>query len=530
MSSGAEKNNHPDRGRPAPAPAENGPAPLHGAALLMITIATALSTFMEVLDITIANVSIPTISGALGVSTNQGTWIISAYSVAAAIAVPLTGWLAKRVGEVKLFTMSVLAFTVMSALAAFSWSLPMLVFFRLLQGLVSGPMVPLSQTLLVRNYPPEKRGAAMGIWAMTIIIAPICGPILGGYISDNFHWSWIFLINIPIGLFGAIATWMLMHKRDSATAKLPLDYVGLTLMVVGIGSLQLMLEIGKDYDWFNSAFIVTLAVMAVVCLTFFVAWVWTSGAPIVDLHLFQDVNFRFGVILLSVGFMTYFGSVVVFPLWLQTVMGYTATQSGLATAPVGVFMLLLSPIIGKNIAKLNLRWLATFAFLIMGGVNIWNSLFSLDVDFWQIINPRLVQGLGMACFFMPVQTIMLSNITPDHMAAASGLSNFLRTLGGAMGTAISVTTWEHLAIGHHARLMENVTTYSPTSNSYLDTLRAGGLSLQQAYAVVERTVTAQSYMLATNEFFVYCGVAFFILIGFVWFTKPTKGVAVEMGH
>jgi len=261
--------------------------PLRGPALILLVIATALSSFMEILDITVANVSIPTISGALGVSSNQGTWIISAYSVAAAIAVPLTGWLARCIGEVKLFCVSVLLFTLMSALAAFSFNLPMLVACRLLQGLVSGPMVPLSQTLMVRNFPPEKRGAAMGLWAMTVIVAPITGPLLDGYISDNLHWSWIFLINIPIGLFGGITVWTFMRKREAPIAKAPLDVVGLVLMVVGIGSLQLMLEIGKDYDWFASSFIIGLAITAVVTLTFFIAWGLTSHHPIVDLQLFN---------------------------------------------------------------------------------------------------------------------------------------------------------------------------------------------------------------------------------------------------
>jgi DHA2 family multidrug resistance protein len=510
-----------------PAPALT---PLKGPALILLTIAAALSTFMEILDITIANVSIPTIAGSLGVSTSQGTWIISAYSVAAAIAVPLTGWMAHRVGEVKLFVTSVLAFTLMSALAAFSVNLPMLIILRLLQGLVSGPMVPLSQTLLVRNFPPDKRGAALGLWAMTVILAPICGPLLGGYISDNFHWSWIFLINIPIGLFGGITIWTLMRKRDSATVKVPLDVVGLLLMVVGIGSLQLMLEIGKDYDWFASSFITALGIIAIVSLTFFIAWMLTSKQPIVDLHLFRDRNFRYGVILLSVGFMTYFGSVVIFPLWLQVVMGYTAAQAGVAMAPVGIFTLILSPIIGRNIAKLNLRLLATFAFTVMGAVSLWNGFMSLDVDFWTIVNPRLVQGIGMACFFLPVQSLMLSNITPDRMATASGLSNFLRTFGAAMGTAISVTMWEHLASSNHVRLTENVSRYSMASNEYFATLQSTGMSSEQAYAVVEHSINTQSYMLATNEFFIYCALAFFALTGLVWLIKPKKLASAPVAH
>jgi DHA2 family multidrug resistance protein len=512
------------------APAGDALAPLSKGALLLLTIAAALSSFMEILDITIANVSIPTIAGSLGVSTSQGTWIISAYSVAAAIAVPLTGWLSRRLGEIRLFVISVLLFTLMSTLAALSQNIETLVFFRLMQGFVSGPMVPLSQTLLVRNFPLEKRGTALGLWAMTIILAPICGPLLGGYISNHFHWSWIFLINIPIGLFCAAAIWGLMRKRETPIVKVPLDTVGLILMVVGVGCLQLMLEIGKDNDWFASPFITALGLIAIVSLSFFIAWVWTAEHPVVDLHLFRDVNFRFGVILLSVGYMTFFGSVVILPIWLQTVMGYTSQEAGLAISPIGIFMLILAPIIGKNAAKLNLRLLATFAFLIMGGVSFWNSFFSLDVTFWDIVSPRLVFGIGMACFFIPVQTLMLSNIEADHMAAATGLSNFLRTLGAAMGTAISVTLWEHFASKHHADLAENVTLYSTATKSYLATLQGAGLSLEQAYAVVERTINAQAYMLATNEFFMVSAVAFFALTGLVWFTKPGKITGAPAGH
>ncbi|MES1981899.1 MAG: DHA2 family efflux MFS transporter permease subunit [Pseudomonadota bacterium] len=512
----------------APAPPA-APAPLRGLALLLLTIAASLSTFMEILDITIANVSVPTISGALGISSNQGTWIISAYSVAAAIAMPLTGWLARRMGEARLFVFSVLAFTLMSTLAAFSQNITMLVIFRLLQGFVSGPMVPLSQTLLVRSYPPEKRGAAMGMWAMTVIVAPICGPLLGGYISDNFHWSWIFLINIPIGLFGGITIWVLMRGRDSAVVRVPLDWIGLIFMVIGIGCLQLMLEIGNDNDWFASPLIATLGIVALIALTFFIAWGLLSPHPIVNLLLFRDVNFRYGVILLSVGFMTYFSSVVVFPLWLQSVMGYTATQAGMATAPIGIFTLLLSPVIGRNIARLNLRVLATCAFAIMGAVSLWNSFMTLDVGFWNVVNPRLLQGIGMACFFLPVQALMLSNITPDNMANASGLSNFLRTLGAAIGTAVSVTAWEHLASSSRAQLVENINPYNSASTAYLEQLQNAGLSGEQTYAAVEHQLFLQSYMVATDEFFLYSAMAFFLLIGVVWLTRPGKAGGMP-GH
>lgn len=497
-------------------------SPLSFPELMLLTIAAGLATFMEILDITIANVSIPTISGSLGVSPNQGTWIISAYSVAAAIAIPLTGWLARRVGEVKLFVASVFAFTLISTLAAFSTNLPMLVSLRLLQGFVSGPMVPLSQTLLVRNFPPEKRGTALGLWAMTIILAPVCGPLLGGYISDNYHWSWIFLINIPVGIFCVTAIAMLMRGRETPIIKVPLDTVGLALMVVGIGALQLMIETGKEYDWFESSYIIALAVISVVALTFFIAWVWLSPQPIVDLRLFKDTNFRYGVIVLALGYMTFFGSVVVVPLWLQTVMGYTPFRAGLAIAPLGLFMLVLSPIIGKNVAKLNLRFLATIAFTVMGAVSFWNSFFSLDIDFFQIIYPRFIQGLGMACFFIPLQNLTLSNIPLDRMASATSLSNFFRTLAAAVGTAVSVTMWERLASHHRARLVDNISEYSNARMVYSEFLARTGLDQIQSNAVVERVINAHSSMLATNQFFMYSAAAFFSLTILVWFIKPVK--------
>jgi DHA2 family multidrug resistance protein len=496
--------------------------PLASSQLILLAVAAGLATFMEILDITIANVSIPTISGSLGVSPNQGTWIISAYAIAAAIAIPLTGWLARRIGENRLFASSVLAFTVISALAALSTNLATLVALRLLQGFVSGPMVPLSQTILVRNFAPEKRGTALAFWAMMAVLAPVCGPLLGGYISDNFHWGWIFLINIPIGTFCVATIATLMRGRETPTVKSPLDIVGLAFMVTGIGALQLMIETGKDHDWFESSYIAALAVIAVVTLTFFVAWAWLSSQPIVDLRLFKDINFRYGVILLALGYMVFFGSVVVVPLWLQSVMGYTPFRAGLAIAPLGLFPVVLSPVIGMNVARLNLRLLVTIAFTVMGSVSLWNSFFSLDIDFSQIIYPRLLQGLGMSCFFIPLQNLALSNIQPDRMASATSLLNFFRTLAAAMGTAISVTMWERLVTRHRAWLVENISEYSNAKAAYSEFLLRTGMDPHQSDAVVELVVNAHSSMLATNQFFRYSAVAFFTLTLLVWFIKPVR--------
>ncbi|MDE1181357.1 DHA2 family efflux MFS transporter permease subunit [Paraburkholderia sp.] len=514
---------------PSPAPAA-GPAPLSGGALALLTVGLALGTFMEVLDTSIANVAVPTISGSLGVATTQGTWVISSYSVASAIAVPLTGWLARRVGEVKLFTVSVLLFTIASAMCGLAHNFESLIGFRLLQGLVSGPMVPLSQTILMRSYPPEKRGLALGLWAMTVIAAPIFGPVMGGWITDNYTWPWIFYINLPVGLFSAACAFLLLRGRETKTMKVPIDAIGLTLLVVGVACLQMVLDLGKDRDWFNSSFIVALAIISVISIAFLLVWELTDAQPIVDLTLFKDRNFALGVLIISFGFMAFFGSVVIFPLWLQTVMGYTAGAAGLATAPVGLLALVLSPMIGKNMHRLNLRMVASFAFIVFAGVSFWNSTFTLDVAFNQVIWPRLVQGIGVACFFVPMTTITLSSVSDERLASASGLSNFFRTLSGAIGTAVSSTFWENDAIYHHAVLAESVSAYSANTSAYRDAMAQIGYVGQQATVKLNSVVTDQGFMLATNDFFRVSCVAFLVLAVVVWITKPRKGAGPSMGH
>ncbi|WP_321796564.1 DHA2 family efflux MFS transporter permease subunit [Caballeronia sp. J97] len=512
---------------PAAPPA---PMPLKGGILALLTMGLALGTFMEVLDTSIANVAVPTISGSLGVATSEGTWVISSYSVASAIAVPLTGWLARRVGEVRLFTISVLLFSVASALCGLAHNFESLIAFRLLQGLVSGPMVPLSQTILMRSYPPEKRGLALGLWAMTVIVAPIFGPVMGGYITDNYTWPWIFYINVPIGVFSAAIAYFLLRGHETKTTQQRIDGVGLTLLVIGVASLQMMLDLGKDRDWFSSNFIVTLAIVSAVSLAFMFAWELTEKEPVIDLSLFRDRNFAMGVMITSLGFLAFFGSVVVLPLWLQTVLGYTPWLAGLATAPVGILALVLSPIIGQNMHRLNLRVVASFAFITFAFVSHWNSTFTLDTPFHQIIYPRLIQGIGVACFFVPMTTITLSSVSDERLAGAAGLSNFLRTLSGAIGTAVSTTFWENDMIRHHARLTESVTPYSAGTSAYSDLLSGLGLSGQALTAQLDRVVSAQAYMMSTNDFFRISFYAFLVLAAMVWLTRPKKGASASMGH
>jgi DHA2 family multidrug resistance protein len=512
--------------------AQTTPEPQYfsGLPLIILSIAMAVATFMEVLDTAIANVSVPTIAGNLATSANQGTWVVSSYGLAAAIAVPLTGWIANRFGQVRVFVVSIILFTLTSALCGLANSLPMLVSFRFLQGLVSGPMVPLSQTLLLSCYPPSRRGIAMALWAMTVVVAPIFGPLLGGYITDNLTWPWIFYINVPIGLVAAYITYKFLSKRETATQKLPIDVIGIILLVLGVGSLQLMLDNGNDLDWFNSHIIMGLAATAIMALTFFVAWELTDKHPIVDLTLLKHPNFRYGVIALSLGYMAFFGMNVMFPLWLQTVMNYTPTWAGIATAPVGIFALLFSPVIGKNINRLNLRMVASVSFIIFGTTAYWFSTFNLDTSLSHLIPPRLIQGFAIACFFIPINTIILSRITPEKMAEASGLANFFRTLSGSFGTALVVLILDHRSKEHQVRLGEYITPTSQTFIEYMDKLRLAGFSTETAYVQVQNMLIQQSLMMATSEVFWLCSILFAGLIGVIWLTKPPFGAGGGGGH
>jgi DHA2 family multidrug resistance protein len=498
--------------------------------LALLTVGLALGTFMEVLDTSIANVAVPTIAGNLGVSANQGTWVISSYSVAAAFAVPLTGWLARRYGENRLFVTSLIGFTLASMLCGLAPNMSTLVAFRLLQGLISGPMVPLSQTILLRSYPVQKRGMAMAFWSMTVVVAPILGPLLGGWITDNYHWSWIFYINMPVGIISALIAYTLLKGRETSIARMPIDRIGLALLVFGIGSLQMMLDLGNDRDWFSSHLILTLGICAVLGLVFLVIWEWGEEHPIVDLRLFKQRNFALGVLMLGIGYMAFFSTVVIFPLWLQQVMGYTSALAGLATAPSGLLALVFSPIIGKNIRRWDARAVISIGFIVFAIVSFWSGTFTLDSTFAQVVAPRVMQGIGIACFFVPINTLALSGVEEHRLASASGLSNFVRTLSGAIGTSVSVTLWDHRATFHHARLSETVMQNAPVTQDYLSKLQNLGLSTDQAHAQIERLITSQAYMMAANDFYNLCGAVFILMIGLVWMTRPKPGAAPVSGH
>ncbi|HEY4083118.1 MAG TPA: DHA2 family efflux MFS transporter permease subunit [Burkholderiaceae bacterium] len=503
---------------PNAAPA--APEPLKGSALVLGTIALSLATFMNVLDSSIANVSLPAIAGDLGVSPVQGTWVITSFGVANAISVPLTGWLTQRFGAVRLFTGSVLAFVIASWLCGFAHSLETLVLFRALQGFVAGPMIPLSQTLLLASYPKAKAGTALALWAMTTLVAPVVGPLLGGWITDDFTWPWIFYINVPVGLFAAFLSWSIYHKRETMTRKLPIDGIGLALLVMWVGSLQLMLDKGKELDWFHSNVIVVLAIVAVVALLFFIVWELTDDHPVVDLRLFKGRNFAFGVIALSIAYGLFFGNVVILPLWLQQWMGYTATDAGWALAPVGILAIILSPIVGKNVTKFDPRLMASFAFIVFAVVLWMRSAFTTDTGLATIMIPTIIQGAAMACFFIPLTTIVLAGIPPERIPAAAGLSNFVRITAGAMGTSIATTIWENRAVLHHAHLVEaRAVLGDPIATQAVNQLGSIGLNQTQAAGFLNRLIDQQAFTRAADDIFLGSAIVFILLISTIWLTR-----------
>ena len=511
----------------APASDYIQPPPLTGSARLWGTLALSAATFMNVLDTSIANVSLPAISGDLGVSSTQGTWVITSFAVANAIAVPLTGWLTQRFGQVRLFMASVLLFIISSWLCGLAPNMTTLIAFRALQGFVAGPMIPLSQTLLLSSYPKAKAGLAMAMWSMTTLVAPVMGPLLGGWITDNISWPWIFYINIPVGLLAAGITWGIYRKRESTTRKVPIDAIGLGLLVLWVGSMQLMLDKGKELDWFHSPEIVAMAVVAVVGFAFFLIWELTDKHPVVDLSLFKRRNFWSGALATAVAYGLFFGNVVILPLWLQQYMGYTATQAGMIMAPVGLLAIVFSPIVGLTVAKIDPRRYATFSFLVFALVLWMRSNFNTQADFWTIMIPTVIQGVAMAFFFIPLVTITLSGLAPDRIAAASGLSNFARITAGAMGTSIATTVWENRAALHHAQLVESVNQGNAAASSAMAGLAGSGFSTEQVLGQLNRIVDQQSFMLAANDVFYASAVLFLLLIPFVWLAKPTRAAGAS---
>ncbi|NKJ22469.1 DHA2 family efflux MFS transporter permease subunit [Dyella sp. SG609] len=500
--------------------------------MALTTVGLSLATFMQVLDTTIANVSLPTIAGNLGVSVNQSTWVITSFAVSMAISLPLTGFLTRRFGEVKMFIWSTLLFSLASFLCGIAQSMGMLILFRAIQGAVAGPMYPVTQALLISIYPPAKRGMALALLAMVTVVAPIAGPILGGWITDNYSWPWIFFINVPIGIFASFVIGAQMKERKDVTTRPKMDYVGLITLIIGVGALQIVLDKGNDEDWFNSTFIVVTSIVALLGILVFLIWELTDKEPIVDLRLFRHRNFRMGTLSLVLAYAAFFAIGLLVPQWMQRNLGYTSTWAGFASAPLGILPVLLTFVVGKYSTRFDLRLVASISFLVMGTTSFLRSDFFLDIDFMHIAGVQLLQGLGVALFFMPVTTILLSDLQPHEIAAGGGLATFLRTLGASFSASLTTFMWDRRAVVHHAHLSEHITPYDPTATQALGQL--GGGDPQTAAAVVNQMITQQAYQISFNEVFHVLGWIFVSLVAVVWMTRPPftakAGSAAGGGH
>nr|WP_063570589.1 DHA2 family efflux MFS transporter permease subunit [Luteibacter rhizovicinus] len=499
--------------------------------LALSTIGLSLATFMQVLDTTIANVSLPTIAGNLGVSSNQSTWVIPSFAVSNAIALPLTVFLTRRFGETKLFVMATLLFSMASFLCGIAQSMTMLIVFRAIQGAVAGPMYPITQSLLISIYPPAKRGMALALLAMVTVVAPIAGPILGGWITDNYTWPWIFFINVPIGIFASFVVANQMKGRPEVTEKPKVDYVGLITLIIGVGALQVVLDKGNDEDWFSSPFIVVTAIIAAIGLAVFLIWELTDKDPIVNLKLFRHRNFAMGTLCLVLAYAAFFAIGLLVPQWLQRNVGYTSTWAGLAAAPLGIIPVILTPFVGRYAHKFDLRVLASGAFLVMGATCFMRSEFYLDIDFYSVAMVQLIQGLGVALFFMPILSILLSDLQPREIAAGSGLATFLRTLGGSFAASLTTFLWDRRAIVHHERLTESITPFDPTAQQALTTIGHG--DPQYATSALNAMITNLCYQISFNEVFQLLGYVFIGLVFIVWLAKPpfaAKAGPAAAGH
>lgn len=497
---------------------------LKGSRLILAAFVLALANFMVVLDMTIANVSITHITGSLAVSSSQGTWVITSYAVAEAICVPLTGWLAGRFGGVRVFTFSLIGFTVFSVLCGLSTSLEMLVFCRIGQGLFGGPIMPLSQMLLLRIFPPEKQSQAMGMWAMTTVVGPILGPILGGSISDNLSWHWIFFINIPVGIICAMAAARLLKPAETETAKLKIDMGGLILLVLWIGALQLMLDLGHERDWFNSPFIVGLALTAIIGLVIFTIWELTERHPVVNIQIFKYKSFTISVLALAMGFGAFFGSIVLIPQWLQINLGYTATWAGYLTATMGFGSLTMSPLVAKMATKYDQRALASFGLSILGGVTLMRAFWTTDADFFALALPQILQGFAVPFFFIPLSNMAMASVKPQEMASAAGLMNFLRTMAGAIGASIAVTIWDD-----HTKLSRSEMVGTLHTDDAQAALMQQGMSSEGALGYISSLVDKEALTLSANHVFLILSLVFITAALMIWLC-PRPKVVEGGGH
>jgi DHA2 family multidrug resistance protein len=488
------------------------PPPLTGARLWITALALALANFVVVLDITIANVSIPSIAGSLAVAPTQGTWVVTSYSVAEAISVPLAGWFALRFGVVRWFAVSLAGFGLFSVLCGLSQNLESLVFFRIAQGFAGGPIMPLSQALLQSIFPREKQGAAIGLWAATTTAAPILGPILGGLISDNLSWHWIFFINIPVVAVCLSVVPRLLKPFETPLTRQPIDIIGFVLLVIGIGAFQIMLDTGREKDWFGSTDIVILALVAAIAIAAFIIWELTDDHPIVDLKIFRHRGFAAATAAISIGFGSFFAVVVLTPLWLQSVLAYTATQAGYTVAWIGVFSVLVAPAAGLLVARIDPRITVTFGVVWLGLMAALRTTWSTDSSYADLLLPHLLTGIGMPFFFIGLTSLAMASVEPRETVSAAGIMNFCRVLCGAIGTAVATSQWDTKSRQVRAVLADGMNDVEGA----MARLQGAGLSLEQARASIDRMLEVQAATLANLHIYAGTAILFFAAAALVW--------------
>ena len=501
--------------------------PLEGLMLWVGGVVLALANFVAVLNMTIANVTVPNMAGALGAGSSQGTWVITSYAVAEAITVPLTGWLSARFGAVRVFTLAVFLFGAFSLLCGLSTTLPMLLGMRVLQGMAGGPLLALSQTLLLRIFPKEQSMQAMGLWAMTTLLAPVVGPVLGGWLCDNYSWSWVFLINVPMALLFGVIAWVLLKRYQEPAVKKPVDKIGMLLLVIWVAALQVMLDEGKDLDWFSSLEIRVLAIIAVIGFLSFLIWELTEQYPIVDLRVFRHRGFASCMVVLALAFGAFFGINVLTPQWLQYNMGYTTTWAGLVVAWGGVLSVAFSPIAAKLANRVDPRLLIFIGCLWLGLDVLWRSVGTSEMSYWVICIPLFFMGVGMPMYYVPLTGLAMGSVNEEETASAAGLMNFVRTISGAIATSLVTTSWQNRSIIAHAKLADIV---DPTGQ--VASMLPAGSNGQMVREMLNSLVTRESLMLATNGLMMVIGAVFIIAsVSIVLAPKAARAVdAASIGH
>ncbi|OGU15967.1 MAG: EmrB/QacA family drug resistance transporter [Geobacteraceae bacterium GWC2_53_11] len=507
----------------------------------LITITVMLPAIMEIIDTSVANVALPHMQGSLNAGTDEVTWVLTSYLVANAVVLPMTGWLSRVFGRKRFLMTCIVLFTLASLLCGAAPNLATLIFFRVLQGAAGGALIPISQAILMETFPPNQRGMAMAIFGIGAMFGPIVGPALGGWITDNMSWRWIFYINLPIGVIAMIMCAFFIFDPDYLRKKaetFKIDYWGLFLLVVSMGALQIVLDKGQQEDWYNSSFIIGFSIVTVVSL---IALIWvelTHEHPIINLRLFKNVSFSAGnLIMFVVGFALY-SSIMLIPLFLQTLMGYSATDAGMVMAPGGVATLFTMPLVGAALAKRDGRKIVFFGLLlgatsmfIMQGLN-------LEGAFWNYTWPRIVLGFGLAMIFVPLTTVTLASISREEMGNATGMFSLLRNIGGSVGIAVAATLLTRYQQFYQTSLSGHVNPYNPVWQMRFENLKqaliAKGINATQAdttalgmmYGVVKR----QAGALAFNHIFFIIGLAFLVIIPFLFLLKRPSHAVEGVGH